>query len=242
MAYKKLTSLSLTVLCVLTCSHSVAQDRTETLSKDSIVTIALIDEKHVYRNLFINELFPQVLPAIKEVGGRVVARFETIGVSDGNYTPQHLMLLEWPSLEAFEVAAKDSRNLNVLDQRRLAMRDFTIGFFKIERNTHLKLSTNIVYDFFGVSLPHSVAIEHWLAFQKVVEPIAEDLGRVELLRLEFVQSERNGWSRSFAGINAWSSPASSFRFRNTSSVRRGLANFRKSGIGAFESITALLVE
>ena len=100
----KLTQIALaaSVSTAALASAAFAESRTETLSSNSLITIALVDAHHEHRNVFMDELFPSVLPAIEEVGGRLVATFETIDVEEGDYTPQHIMLLEWPSVEAFE--------------------------------------------------------------------------------------------------------------------------------------------
>ena len=64
----KLTQIALaaSVSTAVLASAALAETRTETLSSNSLITIALVDAHHEHRNVFMDELFPSVLPAIEE--------------------------------------------------------------------------------------------------------------------------------------------------------------------------------
>lgn len=240
----KLTQIALaaSVSTAALASAAFAEGRTETLSSNSLITIALVDAHHEHRNVFMDELFPSVLPAIEEVGGRLVATFETIDVEEGDYTPQHIMLLEWPSVEAFEAAANDPRNLAVLDRRAEAMRDFTIGFFTIPEDVTLTLEDDVVYEFFaGIPAGPDTPNQLQTFFQNVI-PTALEYGRADAMLMQPVENERNGYFRPIAGLATWPSAAHFEQFTETTVFRENIEAYRNPAFAELELINTYFVE
>ena len=240
----KLTQIALaaSVSTTALASAAFAETRTETLSSNSLITIALVDAHHEHRNVFMDELFTSVLPAIEEVGGRLVATFETFDVEEGDYTPQHIMLLEWPSVEAFENAANDPRNLAVLDRRAEAMRDFTIGFFTIPEDVTLTLEDGVVYEFFaGIPAGPDTPTQLQTFFQNVI-PTALEYGRADAMLMQPVENERNGYFRPIAGLATWPSAAHFEQFTETTVFRENIEAYRNPAFAELELINTYFVE
>ena len=235
-------ALAASVSALALTSAAAAESRTETLSSNSIISVALVDAKHEHRDVFLGELFPSVLPAIEEVGGRLVATFETIDVEEGNYTPQHIMLLEWPSMDAFEKAANDPRNLAVLDRRAEVMRDFTLGFFTIPEDVTLTLEDDVVYEFFaGIPAGPETPNQLQTFFQNVI-PTALEYGRADAMLMQPVESERNGYFRPIAGLATWPSAAHFEQFTETTVFRENIEAYRNPAFAELELINTYFVE
>ena len=219
-----------------------AKDRIETLSKNSVISIALIDAHHETRDVFTKELFPKVLPAIEEAGGRLVAKFETIDVEEGNITPQHVFLLEWPSLEAFSKAANDQRNLDVLDRRAQVLRNFHIGFFKIKDDVKLELKKDVVYEWFAGNPAGPQTPNQLQTFFQNVIPTALEYGRQDQLIMQPVEFESNSYSRLIAGMATWPTAAHFEQFTNTTVFRENVKEYRDPAFANLELINTYFVE
>ena len=227
---------------LLVAAPSIADAKTVNISKDSVLGVAYIDSKHESRDVFFKDYFPRVLPAMTDAGAKVLAKFETIDVEEGNVTPQHILLIEWPSIAAFETAAQDPRTRQNLSLRENALRDFRIGFFKVPQDTSVTFKEDVVYEWFG-GKPASPETPNLLQtfFQSVI-PTALEYGRADALQLQPVQYKRNTHFRPIAGLATWPTAAHFEQFTNTDVFRENIVKYRNPAFGELELINTYFVE
>ena len=247
---KHLTGLALAALLAtgVACTSTgtaIAQEengKTVSLSSDELVAIAYIDSKHDSRDVFFDEYFPKVLPAIEDAGGKVLAKFETIDVEEGDLTPQYVLLLQYPSVEAFQQAATDPRAVQNLSIRENALRDFRIGFFNIPEDVTLTFEDDVVYEFFAGTPAGPETPQKLQSFFQNVIPTALEYGRADALQLAPVQFDRNSYFRPIAGLATWPTAAHFEQFTNTDVFRTNVENLRNPAFGELELINTYFVE
>lgn len=224
-----------------TGSVAAGENFTVTLKKESVIEIAFVDIKHGQKDTFLNEYLANIEPIINDHGGRLVARFETFDVIEGQITPQYVLLLDWPSVGAFDAATKDQRLEKYLPFREQSLRALHFGLFSIEKDVSITLKKGIVYEFFAGN-PGTPKAPELLGqfFQKVI-PTAMQYGRGTLLELGPVSYEGDNYNRLIAGVATWPSAAHFFQFTNTSVFREGVEEFRNPALAEQEIINTYYI-
>lgn len=228
------------ILLLLT-GVAAAADKTITLSKDSVIEIVFVDLKDAQKDVFFNDYLSKVEPIIESHGGKVKAKFETFDVVEGDITPQYVLLLEWPSVDAFDDAVKDGRAARYLPLREQSTRALHLGLFTIQEDASFTLQEGVVYEFFAGN-PASPKAPEMLGqfFQKVI-PTAMEYGRGTLLELKPVNYAGDNYDRMIAGVATWPSATHFYQFTNTTVFREGVREFRDPALTEQEIINTYFV-
>ena len=234
--------ISLFSALMLVATPTLANAKTVRISKDSVLGVAYIDAKHESRDVFFKEYFPKVLPAMEKAGAKVLGKFETIDVEEGDLTPQYILLIEWPSMAAFEKSTKDLSAKKHLPLREKAMRDFRIRFFNVAQDVEVTFQKDVVYEWFG-GTPASPETPKLLEiFFGNVIPTALEYGRADTLQLQPVQHELNKHFLPIAGLATWPTAAHFEKFTNTDVFRENIKKYRDPAFSNLELINTYFVE
>lgn len=217
-------------------TQALAQDNTLAIEKGSIVEVVFVDLAHGEEDRFFNDYFAKVEPILADHGGRVVARFDTFDTVEGEITPQHVLLLNWPSVEAFDTAIKDKRAEPLLPLRQQTLRNLHVGLFTVEEDVSVSLKEGVVYEFFAGNPAVPEAPEMLGQFFNSVIPTALEYGRGGLLDLKPVDYAGDNYDRMIAGVATWPSAADFYRFTNTDVFRDGVEKFRNPALAEQEII------
>ncbi len=219
-----------------------AAEKEVTLPKTSVYGVAYIDAKHQHRDVFFNDYFPAVLPAMEAAGAKVLAKFETIDVEEGDLTPQHVLLVEWPSTDAFVASTKDKRVKKKIALREKALRDFRIGFFQIPETVTVTFTKDVVYEWFAGTPSSAETPKQLQTFFQNVIPTALQYGRADALQLMPVEHEKNTYFRQIAGLATWPTAAHFEQFTNTDVFRENIEKYRNPAFAKLELINTYFVE
>lgn len=229
-------------LAALFAAGPAAADTVVDFSAGEVIEIVYVDIKHGQQDTFFVDYFPNVEPLFADHGGRVVAQFETFDVVEGDITPQHVLLLQWPSAAAFDAALKDDRAAPFVPTRSEALRDLHFGLFTVDQDTTVTFRDDVVYEFFA-AIPGNPDAPAMLGrfFQNVI-PTAMGYGRATELSLQPVAFDGDNYDRPIAGLASWPSAAHFYRFTNTTVFRDNVRDLRDPALAQMEIINTRLVD
>jgi len=120
--------------------------------KGKLLEIAFLSVKEGMAKQLKEDYFPKVMPIVTEYGGKPLMK---IGVKN-NYSKdikaQIVVFFEWPSAEKKEAFDKDPRFLKVKKIRDAALSSLKLSYFKVEKDSPVKLDENKFYEVYGMSI------------------------------------------------------------------------------------------
>lgn len=69
--------------------------------KDSVIEIPFASIKEGKEGQLFNEYFPQVMPILKNLGGRSLGAFKVVNADHASAKPQMITMFEWPNQESY---------------------------------------------------------------------------------------------------------------------------------------------
>ncbi len=232
--FLKSTYLSL-ALGVLATS-ALAEGPMVELSQGETISLHFVDAPHSKRGAFVNTVLPSAMDDIMTAGGRLVAKFETIDVEEGDITPQHVVLMAWSDVDGFNAA------MDVIAPAATDLRAHTVGLFSVAQPVSFELKDDVVYEWFagnpaGPDTPNQLQT----FFQNVI-PTAMEYGRADAMLMQPVASGHVNYPRMIAGMATWPTAASFEGFTNTDVFRTNIVELRDPAFATLELINTYWVE
>lgn len=232
-----LTKIALSsAIAALLTSPVLAESKTVEFSKGDVISLHFIDETHQARGHFIKEKLPELSPTVEQSGGKVVAKFETIDVEEGDITPQYVVLMAWPDKSKFESAF--TKETIAQD----GLRAHNIGLFSLAQDTAFKLTDKVVYEWFGGNPSGAETPKQLQTFFQNVIPTAMEYGRSDALMMQPLDSGMSDYKRLIAGMATWPTAASFEQFTNTDVFRSNIQAYRNPAFSNLELINTYWVK
>lgn len=207
-----------------------------TMDKGATVSIHFIDAPHSMRGDFVNNKLPALLPAVQDAGGSLVGKFETIDVEEGEITPQHVVVMQWPNVDALETVLKGAM------KDASAFRAHNVGVFTMAQDVSFELKENVVYEWFGGNPSGPETPQKLQTFFQNVIPTAMEYGRADAMIMQPVESSVSDYSRMIAGMATWPTAASFEQFTNTDVFRTNIKEYRNPAFSTLELINTYYVK
>ena len=121
-----------------------------TFRAGKLIEVALLAVKPEGQKAFMEEYFPKVMPVATPYGARPIASFAVINKVLGNKPNQMVVFFEWESVaqkRAFEANPEYLKLRNIRDN---ALSFLSQGYFQVEKDVSVNVSTDKVYDFAGI--------------------------------------------------------------------------------------------
>ena len=120
--------------------------------KGKLIEVAFLSVKEGMGKQLKEDYFPKVMPIVTEYGGKPLMK---IGVQN-NYSEsikaQIVVFFEWPSAVKKEAFDKDPRFLKVKKIRDAALSSLKLSYFKVEKDSPVKLDEHKFYEVYGMSM------------------------------------------------------------------------------------------
>ena len=232
--FLKSTSLSLAFGALAT--SALAEGPMVELNQGETISLHFIDASHSQRGEFVNTVLPSAMDDIMAAGGRMVAKFETIDVEEGDVTPQHVVLMAWADDDGFNAA------MDEIAPAAADLRAHTVGLFTVAQPVSFVLKDDVVYEWFagnpaGPDTPNQLQT----FFQNVI-PTAMEYGRADAMLMQPVPSDHVNYPRMIAGMATWPTAASFEGFTNTDVFRTNIVEYRDPAFATLELINTYWVE
>ena len=121
-----------------------------TFKAGKLIEVALLTVKPDGQKAFMEEYFPKVMPVATPYGAKPIASFAVAKTVMGNKPNQMVVFFEWESIEqkrAFEANPEYLRLRNIRDN---ALSYLSQGYFQVEQDVTVTVSTDQIYDFAGI--------------------------------------------------------------------------------------------
>lgn len=187
----------------------------------TLIEVAFMSVKPGKEKQLNEEYFAKVMPVAMEYGLRPLL---TVGVKNAyseTIKPQMVGFFEWPSAAKKEAFEKDARFLKIKPIRTASLSFLKIGFFKVEKDSEVKLDGSLFYEVYGMDLKPETADQMGKYFEKAGPICSKDYGVDFALSLSpvsvqgFDPNAEGGYSAQSFGIAIWPSEAANTKYFNS---------------------------
>lgn len=120
--------------------------------KEKLIEVAFLSVKEGMGKQLQDDYFPKVMPIVKEYGGKPLMKIGVKNNYSENIKAQMVVFFEWPSAAKKEAFEKDPRFIKVKKIRDEALSFLKLSFFKVEKDTFVKLDGAKFYEVYGMSM------------------------------------------------------------------------------------------
>ena len=118
--------------------------------KGKLIEVALLSVKPDGQKAFMEEYFPKVMPVAAPYGARPIASFAVVNKVMGNKPNQMVVFFEWESVEQKRAFEANPEYLKLRNIRDNALSYLSQGYFQVEKDVNVNVSTDKLYDFAGL--------------------------------------------------------------------------------------------
>jgi len=120
--------------------------------KGKLIEVAYLSIKEGMGKQLKEEYFPKVMPIVTEYGGKPLMKIWVKKNYSEDIKAQIVVFFEWPSAAKKEAFDKDPRFLKVKKIRDAALSSLKLSYFKVEKDSPVKLDENKFYEVYGMSI------------------------------------------------------------------------------------------
>lgn len=121
-----------------------------TFKAGKLIEVALLTVKTDGQKAFMEEYFPKVMPVAMPYGARPIASFAVTKTVMGNKPNQMVVFFEWESLEQKRAFERNPEYLKLRNIRDNALSFLSQGYFQVEKDVTVNVSSDKTYDFAGI--------------------------------------------------------------------------------------------
>lgn len=139
-----------------------------TFKSGKLIEVALLSIKEGGQKAFMEEYFPKVMPVATPYGARPIASFAVVKTVMGNKPNQMVVFFEWESVEQKRAFEANPEYLKLRNIRDNALSFLSQGYFQVEKDVTVNLSSDKIYDFAGLFIDPKNANQLQEYFQAVL--------------------------------------------------------------------------
>ncbi|RNC85082.1 MAG: DUF1330 domain-containing protein [Winogradskyella sp.] len=139
-----------------------------TFKKGKLIEVALLTVKPDGQKAFMEEYFPKVMPVAVPYGAKPIASFAVTKTVMGNKPNQMVVFFEWDNVDQKRAFERNPEYLKLRNIRDNALSFLSQGYFQVENDVTVTISTDKTYDFAGLFINPEKASQLQEYFQAVL--------------------------------------------------------------------------
>lgn len=121
-----------------------------TFKAGKLIEVALLTVKQDGQKAFMEEYFPKVMPVAAPYGARPIASFAVVKKVMGNKPNQMVVFFEWEGVDQKRAFESNPEYLRLRNIRDNALSFLSQGYFQVEKDVTVSVSSDKIYDFAGI--------------------------------------------------------------------------------------------
>ncbi len=121
-----------------------------TFKSGKLIEVALLSVKPEGQKAFMEEYFPKVMPVATPYGAKPIASFAVVKTVLGDKPNQMVVFFEWDSIEQKRAFESNPEYLKLRNIRDNALSFLSQGYFQVEQDVTVTISSDQIYDFAGI--------------------------------------------------------------------------------------------
>ena len=197
-----------------------------TFKAGKLIEVALLSVKPEGQKAFMEEYFPKVMPVAVPYGARPIASFAVVKTVLGNKPNQMVVFFEWESIEQKRAFEANPEYLKLRNIRDNALSYLSQGYFQVEKDVTVNVSTDQIYDFAGIFINPKKANLLQEYFQAVLPTASKpEFGYTPIVNLNPIPGVYDqSYHPSVIAFAQWKGgPDSQERFEKTSAFQKNKA-------------------
>lgn len=197
-----------------------------TFKAGKLIEVALLTVKPDGQKAFMEEYFPKVMPVATPYGARPIASFAVVKTVLGNKPNQMVVFFEWESVEQKRAFEANPEYLKLRNIRDNALSFLSQGYFQVEKDVTVNVSTDQIYDFAGIFINPEKANLLQEYFQAVLPTAAKpEFGYTPIVNLNPIPGVHDqNYHPSVIAFAQWKGgPDSQERFEKTEAFQKNKA-------------------